>query len=464
MNKNQIIGLAIIISVLVGVSSFTLYENHKLPISGLNILRHTSTYSSSLIPNSAPVNISPKVTVIQSIPENSKLYNENIEVFENSPSHVYFLPVTTGYFLLNVTGAIIEPPSIYGNLMIITTSGPMINNSLMYNLGCVYAINDSSGKIVWYEEFQNQIMTQPIIVNGILIIGLGNNMFQNSSIRGTGYNAIIALNVSNGKVLWTYQTLGEDMPTPAYYKGMVIEANGNDEVFALNITSGKLVWNTYLGSYVSMSSMLLVGNIVYFGSANPYVFWAINANNGKVIWEDNFTNDFSGYCLGGLDDSSPSYSNGIVVTSFTIRFTFNNSIDEYLVAMNSKNGDVLWLINEGYTSMPPNLESPPPVIYKGIVFHDSPVGILYAVNLTSGKVLWTFNTGFTTSNVDIAYGKVLIQNRTGTLFVLSLNGSLIKEIQTPVSPGPGNILVTYNSIILVGVNGIIDVLPIQAIR
>lgn len=78
--------------------------------------------------------------------------------------------------------------------------------------------------------------------------------------------------------------------------------------------------------------------------------------------------------------------------------------------------------------------------------------------------MWTYNTGFTTSNVDITLGKILIQNRSGTLFVLNMDGSLVKEIQTPVQAGPGNILVTFNSIILVGVNGIIDVIPIQAVR
>lgn len=433
--------------VLGGVSSFSVFHR-KLPSPGLHtITTITIPYyqSPQALVQFTSTNITPKVSIIQSIPENSRSYAHNTTMFEGGPSHVYLLPITTGYFLMNVTGAIIEPPSVYNNLMIIATSGPLINNSLPYDIGCVYAINMSNGKIVWYEEFQNQIMTQPIIVNGILIVGLGNNVFQNSSIRGTGYNAIIALNVSNGKALWIYQTIGEDMPTPAYYNGMIIEANGNREVFALNITNGKLVWSDDIGSYDSMSSILLVNGVVYFGSANPYIFWALNASNGKIIWYDNFTQLFNGSYLGGLDDSSPAYSNGIVVTSFTVRFLFNSTMDEYLVAMNSTNGKILWLINEGLTNLPPNLESPPPVIYYGIVFHDSPVGILYAVNLFTGKVLWTFKTGFTTSNVDIAHEKVLIQNRTGTLFVLTINGSLVKEIQTPVEPGPGNILVTRNS-------------------
>ena len=52
-------------------------------------------------------------------------------------------------------------------------------------------------------------------------------MFINSTVRGTGENAVIALSLYSGKELWNFTTLGEDMPTPVCYDGMIIEANGN---------------------------------------------------------------------------------------------------------------------------------------------------------------------------------------------------------------------------------------------
>jgi hypothetical protein len=52
-------------------------------------------------------------------------------------------------------------------------------------------------------------------------------MFINSTVRGTGENAVIALLLYSGKELWNFTTLGEDMPTPVCYDGMIIEANGN---------------------------------------------------------------------------------------------------------------------------------------------------------------------------------------------------------------------------------------------
>lgn len=383
-------------------------------------------------------------------------------MFEGNPPHVYFVSVSTGYFLVNVTGAIIVPPSIFEDLLIVTTSGPMnlSSRSLPYNLGCVYAINIIDGDMVWEDKFQNQIMTQPIIIKGIVVIGLGNNKFVNSTLRGTGINSIIALNATNGHVLWNYSTLGEDMPTPVYYKGMIIEANGNGEVFSLNLTDGKLIWSDYVGSYDSMSSLLVVGNVVYFGSANPYIFWAIDADTGKTIWYDNFSSNFTS--LGGLDDSSPAYSHGIIVTSLAIHFD-NDSMEEALVALNANNGKVIWWLNEGISLLPPDLESPPPVIYDGVVYHDSPVGVLYAVNLTTGRIVWDYYTGFTVSNVDVIHGKILIENAKGILFVLSTDGEVVKKVVTPVMPGPGDILITYNSVILVGVNGVIDSIPLESV-
>jgi len=47
--------------------------------------------------------------------------------------------------------------------------------------------------------------------------------------------------------------------------------------------------------------------------------------------------------------------------------------------------------------------------------------------------------------------------------VLKLNGQMVKSVLTPVMPGPGNLLVTQNSVIMVGINGIVDVIPIYAL-
>ncbi|MCY0859869.1 MAG: PQQ-binding-like beta-propeller repeat protein [Sulfolobaceae archaeon] len=393
----------------------------------------------------------------------SEGYYENTVQFEGNYTHVYHVNITTGYFSINVSGAIIVPPSIYGDYLIVTTSGPFnyMTRGVYEMLGCVYAINIFNGKILWKDVFPNQIMTQPIIVNGTVIVGLGNNFFVTCDLRGNGTNEIVALNVKDGKILWNYSTLGEDMPTPAYYDGLIIEANGNGCVFALNM-SGYPVWKDYITSYDSMSSILLVNGTIYFGSAEPYVFWAINATNGKIIWFDNLTELFPNETIHGLDDSSPAYYNGIVVTSFT--FVINSTtVQDMLMGLNATNGKILWFFDEGEGPTPPNLNSPPEVIYDGIVFHDTPsAGILYAINLTNGKPLWKVRTGPTTSNVNIYNNYALIQNASGTLFVINItNGSVVRELKLLAIPGPGNLLITKNSLIAVGLNGEVQAVPLS---
>ncbi|ABW00987.1 PQQ-like beta-propeller repeat protein [Caldivirga maquilingensis] len=397
--------------------------------------------------------------VVQSIPGESSGYWRNTVMFDGNPQHDYFVPTRTGYFMVNVTWAIIVQPTIYGYLLIVTTSGPFnaTSFSVKDDVGSVCALSAINGDVVWCRVFPNQIMTQPIVINDTLVVGLGNAVLT-PTYRGTGVNAVVALNVSNGNELWNYTTLGEDMPTPVYYRGMVIEADGSGDAFALNITNGKPVWIDQLGTYDSMSSLLLVNGIVYFGTSTT--FWAINASNGAVIWGDYLYGTYQN--MGGLDDSSPAYYGGIVVTSFTVHLS-NNLMDEELVAFNATNGNILWTFYEGISPVPPNLEAPPVVIHRGIVFHDSPVGVLYAINVTNGKVLWTFKTGPTLSTVGIIGDYIIIQNRTGEMFVLSLNGDLIKTIITPVIPGPGSPLITKNSVIIAGLNGIIDSIPLYIV-
>ncbi|WP_291999204.1 PQQ-binding-like beta-propeller repeat protein [Caldivirga sp.] len=465
MNRYQltitVVSIALAVSLAILIINITSISS-KNSITVTSVITKTITYTPRYV-NTSSSNSSQfeyqfmLPYVIQSIPEESNGYWRSTVMFEENPQHNYVIPTRTGFFMVNVTWGVVVPPAIYGDLLLVTTSGPFNSSSSSFplNIGSVYAINLTNGAIVWFRVFPNQIMTQPIVFNGIMIVGLGNSVLT-PTYRGTGTNYLAAVNVTNGEVLWNYTTLGEDMPTPVFYRGLVIEADGSGEAFALNATTGKPLWVDELGTYDSMSSLLLVNNIVYFGTSTT--FWAINATTGSVIWSDYLYGNYQN--IGGLDDSSPAYYNGIVVTSFTLHNP-NDTMSVMLVAFNASNGRVLWILNEGLSKITPNLEAPPVVIYDGLVIHDSPVGVLYVVNFTNGKVLWTFKTGLTLSNAVIVLKKfIVIQNRSGELFILTLNGNLVKEVYTPVVPGPGNLLATGDSLILVGVNGIVESLPL----
>jgi hypothetical protein len=86
-------------------------------------------------------------------------YMENTIMFDKNPDYVYFIPVITGYFLINVTGEVVIRTSIYSDIMIVVTFCPMNLQTRALNqlVGCVYAINISNGHLVWADKFPTRL-------------------------------------------------------------------------------------------------------------------------------------------------------------------------------------------------------------------------------------------------------------------------------------------------------------------
>ncbi|MUN29851.1 PQQ-binding-like beta-propeller repeat protein [Sulfuracidifex metallicus] len=383
-----------------------------------------------------------------------------VYMFEGGPDHQYRGQIYSAPFNITLPGGVIvTPTSLVGkNLILFTTSGEIVNNSLDMNacVGGIYAVNADSGKIVWSKTFPNMIMTQPIVVDGIIVVGLGNNMFVNSSFRGPGLNELVALN-EQGKILWTHLTKGEAMPTPVFFDGNVITATGGGYVCSVNLMTGETVWVSQISSYVSMSSPLLVNGQVIFGGASPYDFYDINASNGHVIWNVTLN------ATGGLDDSSPSFYNGIVITGFTYKVN-NYTLDYKEVGINFNNGEIVWCLNEGDGDVPPNLESPPATVVNGLALISSPgTPYLYAVNYSNGHVEWKVKTGPDIDNPAVGGNLLFILNQSGYLYVINLQGKVLNVVKTDVIPGPGEPMLTESGIIIWGVNGVVESIPLDKV-
>lgn len=388
-----------------------------------------------------------------------RTFQTEVYMFEGGPNHVYQPSIYASSFNLSFPSAVIVTPTalVGSHTILFTTSGTVSNGTLnMVCVGGVYAVNAENGKVVWNESFPNMVMTQPLVVNGIIVVGVGNNMFVNQSFRGTGVNEIVALN-EQGHVIWVHKTRGESMPTPVFFEGDIVEATGGGYVCSLDLSTGHLVWASKIPSYVSMSSPLLVGEQLLFGGANPYVFYDINVTNGKVIWETQIN------ATGGLDDSSPSFCNGIVITGFT-DLVSNNTLDYKEVGINITNGQLVWCLNEGEGPTPSDLESPPATLYDGYAFVTSPgVPYLYAVNYSNGNVIWKVKTGEDIDNPAVSGNLLFVLNHTGFLYVINLQGKVINVVKTGVVPGPGEPLLTENTIVIFGVNGVVKSIPLSKV-
>ncbi len=376
--------------------------------------------------------------------------------FEENNLHVfnYTWSGTVAAFNETINGTVIVPPTLCGGLLLVDVS------NITAMTGGVVAINMQNGQTAWTATVPNLMMSQPLTYEGLVIIGLGSNVMRTDTavtVRGGGTNYVAALNFSTGKTVWTFSTLGEDMPTPVIYNGLVVFPNGNGVVYALNATTGQEVWNASLqsGAFVSMSSPALVNDSIYFGQNNPYTFDCLNLTNGQISWST------STPATGGLDDCSPVVWDGIVISGYTIT-SRGGVLEPVLIGMNATNGQTLWQVDENAGPQPSGGEWFTPVtVWNGVVYSDSPEnGTLYAVNASSGTQLWTFPTGLATCNVNIFDGYLWIVNSKGTLFVLDpATGALLNSTNVGVSVIDGNLVFVGQNVIIWGMNGQVVCIP-----
>ncbi len=303
--------------------------------------------------------------------------------------------------------------------------------------GGLYAIKRTTGKVAWHDNFSNWIMTNPVVVpsKNMVFVGSGNSKHYgnikntNTLYRGTGNNYIYGINITNGKVIWKYKTLGENMPTPIYKNGILYFVNGNRKFYALNSTTGKLLWSISTGSIVSMSSPVLIGNNVYFGGALPYKFFDVNIRTKKIAWADSFPK-----VTGALDDTTPTYSNGYIYTNATVLTNYKNNMGtEYLYKINAKTGKIIWSLKEGsgVINLPTDpMEGSVSTIVNNILYTSSnTTRKIFAVNVDTKKVLWNFKVkGMVNSPFIVMKNLIYSTTVNGNIYVLNIkNGEFIAK-------------------------------------
>jgi len=283
---------------------------------------------------------------------------------------------------------------------IVTT--PAVVNGIVYAGsmdGCVYALDATSGRLLWSFLANNQVMSQPLVVGGTVYFGSGNKGMGTTPqglVRGTGYSGLYALDAATGEQKWYFGTLGEDMPTPAYQNGVLYEAGGGKTFYAVSAATGTLLWQAPLGSYVSMSSPTLVGDMAVFGGADPYALVGVNIQTQRVAWTLPLPQAKS-----GVDDVTPAASGGVVYVQVPEGGTVVKRVVE--MAVDAQTGKVLWqqvlgtddlnllqrVLRQGDLRAYDGEETGLATIVAGRLYVGSPaLPYLWALDARTGAVLW----------------------------------------------------------------------------
>lgn len=291
----------------------------------------------------------------------------------------------------------------------------------------IYALDAANGTLLWSRQLNNMSMTTPVVGDGLVFVGSGNQLFQGNNlanennlnatniVRGTGPNAIYALDAANGHVVWKFSTPGEDMPSFVLKGNTLYAANGNGTVYAFNATSGQLLWSLNIGSYVSMSSPVLGPNgYLYVSGAHPYQVYAINTATRQIAWQSAVPHVF-----GGSDDSSLAYAaNMVYVEGTTGSWTAPQSV---LYAFNATSGRLDWMTQLGSGILPTDIEVSAPTVVNGTVYVGSPVTDKeYAVNAHTGQIEWAFKAaGGISESAAVTSSALYVGDSAGFLYALN---------------------------------------------
>ena len=121
----------------------------------------------------------------------------------------------------------------------------------------------SNGSLLWRFNIGDKIRSSPAVGNGVVYQGANN-----------GY--VYALNASTGSVIWQYAAVSSGVESsPAVIGGIVYVGylwdGHNGYVMALNATTGTLIWRFATNSGIE-SSPAIVNGTVYVGSYDGYLY------------------------------------------------------------------------------------------------------------------------------------------------------------------------------------------------
>lgn len=264
-------------------------------------------------------------------------------------------------------------------------SSPAVGNGIVYvgSLGGgFYALNATNGEKIW--SFTNNLVyySSPTIVGG--------------EVYFAGSNTVYAFNAESGLMLWnnsissSYWAINS---SPAVADGVVFIGSGDHNLYALNATDGKQLWVYQTDLWVE-SSPTVANGIVYVPS-NDQNLYALNATNGHKVWS------YNDILCTVYDGASVPLANGAV-------YVLSGS-NGAIKALNAETGVLLW------SSSTTDCEPFPIVV--GDVLYIGGINNLFAFNATDGSWLWNSNqTGEILSSPAYANGVVYAQSTNGTIY------------------------------------------------
>jgi eukaryotic-like serine/threonine-protein kinase len=87
---------------------------------------------------------------------------------------------------------------------------------------------------------------------------------------GASDGKLYALNISNGRLAWSYQAENAINDSPTLAGGVLLIGSQGGTLYALNAFNGTALFSTFLG--VALTSPAVANGVIYIGSADGTLY------------------------------------------------------------------------------------------------------------------------------------------------------------------------------------------------
>jgi len=181
----------------------------------------------------------------------------------------------------------------------IFTTNDLIQSTPTYDKGTVYvgsydhhlyAIDDETGLSKWSFKTGDSIISKPVIYQ---------KAKTDYVLFGSNDKHLYCLQSQTGKLVWKYQTKGSVMSDPIIEQDMVIFGSGDGHIYAIDVIQGKLIWSYQVEGLMRQQPLVQKG-ILYAFVRNTYIWYALNVNDGTLVWRGNANTNESYFVCGDV--------------------------------------------------------------------------------------------------------------------------------------------------------------------
>ncbi len=333
----------------------------------------------------------------------------NYVVYANTKGEIFALNANNGEQIWKFTtgGKVFSSPIIAQDGNVLQPYSKLKSAQVVVGSsdGNIYALNLIDGKLLWTYKCNKAVLASPQIYNGRVFIGASDGVFR-------------ALDLKSGKLLWGQDILKGFVESKAFVDDkQVVVGDWANGLYSFDPKSGSLQWKLENSGSRMLSAAAVwpvkANGKIFFVTPQRYSF-AIEAQTGKQIFKE-----YGGRESIGLSPDKSMY--------------FVKTMKDTLIAFSTKDTFVdganvrpkrLWAVNcnFGYEIAPSPITSIAGLgkELKGLLFVPTDKGNIYALNVSDGSISWQYKISYALINYiqPVKKGKLLISTMDGAVVLI----------------------------------------------